>query len=190
MCIRDRIYTVSPDGQSLTQLTNSPGWDGEPVWSPDGSRIAFSSSRSGDRDIFVMNADGSELMTVVRGPGDQRRPSWSPDGSSIAYVSDERFVGALGAPSNVFVADLGAGRSQMLSDTIVGKGKPVWLPDGSRVIFSAACIECREYSTNIVSVSIDGRDRIDVTPSEGVYDAYPMLSPDGTTVLFLSLIHI
>jgi len=120
------IYTVSPDGRSLTQLTNSPGWDGEPVWSPDGSRIAFSSSRSEDRDIFVMNADGSELMSLVRGPGDQRRPSWSPDGSSIAYVSDERFVGALGAPSNVFIADLGTGRSQMLSDAIVGPGRPVY----------------------------------------------------------------
>ena len=179
------IYTVSPDGQSLTQLTDSPGWDGEPVWSPDGSRIAFSSSRSGDRDIWVMNADGSDLVTVVSGPGDQRLPSWSPDGSSLAYVSDERFLGYLAAPENVFIADLGAGRSEVLSDIIVGQGKPVWSPDGTHVIFSAACTDCRDYSTNIVSVSTDGRDRIDVTLSEGSSDAYPVLSPNGTTVVFV-----
>ena len=178
------IYTVSPDGSALTQLTDSPGWDGEPVWSPDGTRIAFSSSRSGDRDIFVMNADGSGLFTAVSGPGDQRRPAWSPDGSSLAYVSTERYLGYLGAPANVFITEIGSDQSLALSEDLVGGGRPVWLPDDDRVIFSAVCTECPEYSTNIVSVSTDEANRIELTSSDD-YDTDPALSPNGTTVVFV-----
>jgi len=137
-----------------------------------------------DRDILVMNADGSDVITVVSGPGDQTRPSWSPDGRSLAYVSDERFVGSLAAPENVFIVNIDTGQSVVLGDYLVGEGKPIWSPDGMRIIFSARCTDCREYNTNIVSVSTDGKDRVDLTAS-GDSDADPVLSPFGRTVLFV-----
>src|SRR5215470_14167314 len=53
------IYVVNPDGTGLSQLTNDPGLDDLPKWSPDGKRIAFVSDRDGNPEIYVMNANGS-----------------------------------------------------------------------------------------------------------------------------------
>ena len=53
------IYVMNADGSDIRNLTNNPAYDGNPTWSPDGSKIAFESDRNGNLDIFVMNADGS-----------------------------------------------------------------------------------------------------------------------------------
>ena len=55
------IYVINADGSGLTNLTNDPGNDYDPDWSPDGRQIAFSSTRDGNYEIYVMNADGSEV---------------------------------------------------------------------------------------------------------------------------------
>ena len=90
-----QIYTVAADGSGQVNLTNHPARDQDPSWSPDGSRIAWSSSAGGaHQDIWVMNADGSQRAnytpeadtTGAAGTGVQ--PSWSPDGSAIAFASN------------------------------------------------------------------------------------------------------
>jgi Tol biopolymer transport system component len=60
----------------------------EPAWSPDGRKIAFRSTRNGNRDIYVMNADGSGKRNLTRNAASDSRPSWSPDGRKIAFVSN------------------------------------------------------------------------------------------------------
>jgi len=89
------IYAVAADGSGQVNLTNHPARDQDPSWSPDGSRIAWSSSAGGaHQDIWVMNADGSQRAnytpeadtTGAAGTGVQ--PSWSPDGSAIAFASN------------------------------------------------------------------------------------------------------
>jgi len=61
-------------------LTNNPGWDGNPVWSPDGARIAFDSNVPGklDQDIYVINADGTGLTRLTDSPGADKNPEWQP----------------------------------------------------------------------------------------------------------------
>src|SRR5206468_1029853 len=76
----DEIYVMNRDGTGVKRLTNDPGEDAYPAWSPDGKEIAFQSSRSGNLDIFVMNSDGSNVRNLTNNPAADMAPSWSRDG--------------------------------------------------------------------------------------------------------------
>jgi TolB protein len=79
------IYVMNADGSDQSRLTNTPGTDDYPAWSPDGDRIAFVSDRDGNREIYVMGADGTGQTRLTHSPGHAHSPSWSPDGSRIAF---------------------------------------------------------------------------------------------------------
>jgi Tol biopolymer transport system component len=82
------IYVMNADGSGTRKLTHDKHYNAEPAWSPDGRKIAFRSTRNGNREIYVMNADGSNQRNLTRNPAKDVRPSWSPDGRRIAFVSD------------------------------------------------------------------------------------------------------
>lgn len=74
-------------GQNLTQLTNSPGDDMSPAFSPDGGKIAFHSERSGHYEIFSMDVDGSNQNQLTNNADGQAvRATWSPDGLKLAFA--------------------------------------------------------------------------------------------------------
>jgi Tol biopolymer transport system component len=82
------IWSVAPDGSDNHLLETSPNVDNDPVWSPDGTKIAFESNRGGDYDVYVMNADGTGVRDLTNHPALDASPAWSPDGKKIAFVSD------------------------------------------------------------------------------------------------------
>jgi Tol biopolymer transport system component len=84
------------DGREQRQLTTAPTWDADPAFSPDGSRIAFTGERDGNREIYVMDADGANQRRLTFTAGTVRdpmvesvdeNPSWSPDGERIGFDS-------------------------------------------------------------------------------------------------------
>ena len=81
------LLLIRPDGSDLRQLTNDPQRDRTPYWSPDGSRILFSSNRSGKYEIWTIRPDGSGLTQVTHVP-DQAvfLPFWAPDGRRIGFT--------------------------------------------------------------------------------------------------------
>ncbi len=82
------IYVMNADGSGSRKLMHNAGYNDKPAWSPDGRKIAFTSSRDGRAEIYVMNADGSGQRNLTRHPARDFRPSWSPDGRRIAFVSN------------------------------------------------------------------------------------------------------
>lgn len=86
------VYTIDPSGKDLQRLTENQGNNGDPVWSPDGSKISFGSDREGgDKlNLFVMNADGSTPVQLTHAeiPEETGDSNWSSDGTKITFQHD------------------------------------------------------------------------------------------------------
>jgi Tol biopolymer transport system component len=76
-----------PDPE-VTRLTNNPASDQFPVFSPDGTKIAFQSARDGNQEIYVMNANGSGAMNLTNNPALDSLPDFSPDGTRLTFGSN------------------------------------------------------------------------------------------------------
>ena len=80
------IYVMDANGESQIRLTHHPLKDLYPVWSPDGTRIAFVSTRNGGNyRIYIMDSDGRDPTRLTDGVWD-KEPAWSPDGRKIAFA--------------------------------------------------------------------------------------------------------
>jgi Tol biopolymer transport system component len=96
------IYVMRADGTHVRQLTASPGLDEGPVWSPDATKIAFSSDRDGQQELYVMNADGSDPRRLTDNPARDESPDWQAlpfDGRRHRACGDESL--ASGGASSV-----------------------------------------------------------------------------------------
>ena len=76
------------DGSAQTNLTRHADDDFLPTWSPDGTRIAFTSRRDGNDEIYVMNPDGSGQTRLTTDAAIDAAPTWSPDGQRLAFQSN------------------------------------------------------------------------------------------------------
>lgn len=151
------------------------GWF--PAWSPDGTRITFSSGRyGGDRaqgDIFVIDADGSgETRLTHSRLTDDRFPVWSPDGSRIAFLSESHIP-------NVINVD-GSGATTWTNHPAYSYG-PVWSPDGSRIAF----VSRHDGDLEIYVMNADGSAVTNLTNAPGS-DWSLAWAPDGSRIAFES----
>ena len=175
------IYTVEPDGSNLSQLTSSTSLD-RPVWSPDGTKIAFSQIREGITfrssavsGISVMSADGSNLRDLhTSKTNGSLLPAWLPDGTKVA------FTGIEAPPPYTFdIYMMNADGSNLVNLTKTrehSENWPAFSPNGSQMCFS------REGGIYVMNV-----DESDPTLLvEGVDDTPQGCnwSPDGTRIAF------
>ena len=79
------VYIKDVGSRVLTRLTDDPGQDVMPTISPDGTRIAFTSNRTGSWDIWVMPVNGGKAIQVTSGSSNDLHPSWSPDGQQVVF---------------------------------------------------------------------------------------------------------
>ena len=79
---------INADGTGLTRLTDHPAEDVPISWSPDGSRILFSSDRSGTKELYLMDTAGVNISFVTDLYDSYGGLSWSPDGSQIVFTSE------------------------------------------------------------------------------------------------------
>ena len=172
------VWAIDADGTNLTRLTDSPGFDFDPSWSPDGTRIAFRSERSGDPEIWVMNADGSDQRRLGAGLS----PAWSPDGSKLAYSSPgtEPCPPGRGLQCTGLSIMNADGSDPHRVPNADGGEYPSWSPDGGRIAFNSNFTG--EHVMYVVQP--DGSGLVDLSAvGEGWQVDW---SPDATQILFAS----
>jgi Tol biopolymer transport system component/alpha-tubulin suppressor-like RCC1 family protein len=167
-----QLYSMRGDGTDVVLLTNNPGYTNyEPVYSPDGSRIAWSSTQDGDQEIYVMNADGSGQLQLTTNAVSDDYPSWSPDGQRLVFVSTRT------GPSALWIMNAdGASPRQLTFPSGVAHIDPAWSPDGSVIAFASFS----GGASNLFAVKPAGG----APWSLGLAGRYPAWTPAGDTVLF------
>lgn len=128
------VFTMDDDGSHQVNLSHQYGReDREPRWSPDGTRIAFTSQVNGQNpDVYTMRADGSDTVNVTRSPGSvDTTPTWSPDGTKIAFTSNRD-----GGDYDIWVVDSdGTGVPTKVVDYAHNDRSPRWSTDGTTIAF-------------------------------------------------------
>ena len=122
--ITNEIYVMDADGGNQERLTENPRYDWDPVWSPNGRRIAFMADKKGDLQnfgIYVMDADGGNEQQLTDHQNWDSSPTWSPDSRRIAFVSDRD------GNSEIYVMDANGGNLQNLTRTPHSDYSPAWL---------------------------------------------------------------
>ena len=193
------IFMADLDGKIVKQLSNFPGYDAEATVSPDGKKIVFTSTRSGDLELWTMNTDGSELKQITNTPGYDGGANFSPDSKKIVWRASRPTVGeeqkiyfdllkkGLVEPADLEVFVSNADGSEQKQITHIGKANwaPNWHPSGEKIIFASNHAGEKGRNFNLFLVNIDGSGLEKIT-YDSVFDAFPMFSFDGKKVAFSS----
>ena len=180
---------------TITPLTNDPGYEGEPTFSPDGETIAYVSDRTGNFDIFLKQVSGGPDVNITNKPADDVQPAFSPDGKQIAFVSTRQSLRDLryenfGVPAtggDVWVMPALGGNARRIAES---GNFPSWSSDGTTIVYMGG----GDFNKKIYRVAAAGGDpreipikhATDASRGGGRYLLSPSLSPDGRWLLFQS----
>ncbi|HEY0544331.1 MAG TPA: FG-GAP-like repeat-containing protein [Pyrinomonadaceae bacterium] len=168
------IYVMNPDGSGQTNVTNNAATDKDASYSPDGSKIVFSTNRDGNYEVYAMNADGSSPLRLTNQTGDDAFPSYSPDGSHIVFTTTRD------GNKEIYTMNADGSNQVRLTNNTVTEDNPSYSPDGSKIIFVRFP---QAAAPDLYTMNADGTMQTNLTMQPGYY-AYPVYSPDGSKIIF------
>ncbi len=193
------IYVADLKGKITQKLTNTPGYDAEATVSPQGDKIVFTSTRSGDLELWTMDSDGKNQRQITFGLGYDGGAFFSPDGKQLIFrasrpqteteVAEYKDLLSKGlvAPTNMELYCCNVDGSNLRQLTQLGKANwaPFFHPSGKKVLFSSNHHSERGYDFQLYMIDLDGKNLEKIT-SESLFNAFPMFSPDGKKLVFSS----
>ena len=169
------LYVMNRDGSGLRQLTDMPGAEWVPSWSPDSKRIAFVSKTDQVQQIFSINADGSDLRRLTDTVAPTYGPDWSPDGARIVYNSN-----ASGSDQLYTMNADGTDQTQITAKGTDNWGA-AWSPDGNWIAYHSS----RDGNGDIYLIRPDGSGEQRLT-NDVAREFTPTWSPDGLQITFVA----
>ncbi len=193
------IFVADLEGNIVRQLTDTPGYDAEATVSPDGQKIVFTSTRSGDLELFTMNLDGSDVRQITDGLGYDGGAFFSPDSKKIIFRASrpktpeaqqeykELLAQGLVQPTNmeIYVCNVDGSDLRQITDLGGANWAPFFHPSGEKLLFASNHHTESGRVFNIFSINVDGTGLQQITFDE-VFDSFPMFSPDGKKIVFSS----
>jgi TolB protein len=193
------IFVSDLNGKIIRQLTDSFGYDAEATVSPKGDKIVFTSSRSGDLELWTMNIDGTDVKQVTFGLGYDGGAFFSPDGKQLVFRASrpkteeeikeykELLGQGLVAPTNmeIYVCDVDGQNLRQVTNLGKANWAPFFHPSGKKIIFSSNHASTRGYAFQLYMIDLDGTNLKQVS-SQSNFNAFPMFSPDGRKLVWSS----
>jgi Tol biopolymer transport system component len=165
------VYTIKPDGtDNRTTSADPTTFDGLPTWSPDGTKIAFTSNQSDDFEVWTMNEDGSNRIKLTNMRGWDGLIKWSPDGSKITFAGESPNPGG-GSNMEVFIMNSDGSDVKKLTDSetwgphsgdddepMRWNNCPTFSPDGTKILFASN--RGGDYARPVIyTMNLDGSDQ-------------------------------
>jgi len=193
------IFVADLKGNIVTQLTNEPGYDAEATVSPQGDKIVFTSTRSGDLELYTMNLDGTEVLQITDELGYDGGAFFSPDGTKIIFRASrpdtdkaiaeykELLAQGLVQPTEMELFICNADGSDLKQLTFLGNANwsPFFHPSGEKILFSSNFEAEKGFPFNLYLIDIDGKNLERITHGK-TFDAFPVFSNNGKFLAFSS----
>lgn len=158
------------------RITHDSAYESDPVWSPDGRQLAYSSDAPGLMRLHVMDLATGSARAVSRGDHASVAPAWSPDGRHLAFQRED---------GSTHILDLASGAERPIAPAVDFPSRPTWSADGSFIAFAAASQSRNRIA--IVDAATGAQRWIDPAPFRSVStrgDDGPVWSPDGKWLAF------
>ncbi|MDE0187458.1 MAG: hypothetical protein OXP71_18615 [Candidatus Poribacteria bacterium] len=174
-----QIWQVSADGTGLKSLITDGDYNDAPVISHDLKRIAFSSTRGGNTDIYTYDRDSMQIHRITHDPSDDYQPSWSPDGKHLVFVSDRT-----GNP-DIHKMNVDGGGIVRLTRSDADETMPAWSPRGNMICFVRKVGDdvLGRQEIRVMDSNGNGQMRLDYIPHS---NRFPAWSPQGDKIAFVN----
>ena len=172
------IYAVDDAGH-INRMTDNPAADTQAAWDPSMQRMAFTSNRDGQNEIYLMNADGTNPINLTNNPADEQQPAWSVDGQWIAFTSNRD------GNYEIYIQQVNGSEVINLTNNPGNDTQPNWVrstnfdPSGESIVFTSD----RDGNQEIYRMKTDGSEAINLTGNPAT-DQMAKGSPDGALVVF------
>lgn len=201
-CYKGDIFVVPAEGGKAVQVTSNAAYDSDPLWTPDGKHIIFSSYRDKSKDIFMTSPDGGVPVKVTDYPGNETPLAVLPDGRTVfsANIQADASYGDFPGESQLYAAGSPEERPQLVTSlpvsalSISGSGKILYedkkgYEDPFRKHHTSSVtkdIWLYEPAAGETAFGINGNGRFTKLTSFKGEDRNPVFAPDGDTFYYLS----